>query len=262
MAKTVLPGRSEGDGFRRGQMWSGTAMVEQEVLLKCQSLLGYSFRNAELLSLALTHSSVAPTRVQSNERLEFLGDAILGVVVCQELYENDQEMLEGDMTKIKSAVVSRQTCAAMAWAIGVCDLLHLGKGLALRRAMPQSMAAAVFEAIVGAIYLDGGLEPARAFILKYVRPHIDEALENEHQRNYKSLLQQHAQRTWNSTPEYLVLDEKGPEHSKCFEVVVSINGRHFPSAWGMSKKLAEQEAARRALTELGLLKDSPEQTAP
>jgi ribonuclease-3 len=227
--------------------------VEQSALEKCQELIEYHFTNPALLELALTHSSVAPTRVLSNERLEFLGDAVLGLVVCHQLYIDCQKAMEGEMTKIKSAVVSRQTCATIADEIGLSDLMSMGKGMARPSGLPQSISAAVFESIIGAVYLDGGLEAARTFILRHMRQHIEEALGNEHQRNYKSLLQQYAQRHMGATPVYQLLDEKGPDHSKCFEIGVSVRGRVFPSGWGKNKKEAEQEAAHRALTELGVL---------
>jgi ribonuclease-3 len=217
---------------------------------QCEALIGYHFRDADLLAQALTHASVAPTRAESNERLEFLGDSVLALAVCQALYQR-----EGEMTKIKSAVVSRVTCAAIAEGLGLCQLVSLGKGMAKPGAMPLSVAAAVFEAVVGAIYLDGGLEPARDFVLRHIRPYIDEAMTTDHQKNYKSLLQQYAQREWTVTPDYRLLDEKGPDHSKCFEVAVWINGRQFPSAWGKNKKDAEQEAARRALVALKLIEE-------
>ncbi|HUS46805.1 MAG TPA: ribonuclease III [Phycisphaerae bacterium] len=227
--------------------------MEAGALQHCQALIGYNFSNPDLLQLALTHASVALTRTESNERLEFLGDAVLGLAVCHELYSSQKDLLEGDMTKIKSAVVSRQTCANIAEETGISELVETGKGMTDQAGLPMSVMAAVFEAIVGAIYLDGGLEPAMRFILRHARPHIDEALTDEHQRNYKSALQQHAQRLYNTMPQYLVLDEKGPDHNKAFEVAVVINGRSFSSAWGKSKKEAEQEAARKALMELGLL---------
>jgi ribonuclease-3 len=232
-------------------------LVESSAIDRCQEVIGYSFQSPELLALALTHASVATTRVESNERLEFLGDAVLGLVVCQELYQRFGDLLEGQMTKIKSSVVSRRTCAEIAERSEIAELLFLGKGMPASNGLPQSVTSAVFEAIVGAIYLDGGLEAAREFVLANIGPFIDEALATEHQWNYKSLLQQHSQRHWNVTPEYQLLDEKGPDHSKCFEVAVSIGERHFRSAWGMSKKEAEQEAARRALKELGLMGDKP-----
>lgn len=224
--------------------------MEQNAVELCQELIQYRFTNPELLSLALTHASVAPIRTQSNERLEFLGDSVLGLVVCSELYEKNADLLEGEMTRVKSAVVSRVTCAQIAEEIGICQTLSLGKGMAVPSGLPQSVAAAVFEAIIGAIYVDGGLAPARLFILRNVAPHIENALADEHQRNYKSLLQHMAQRHYSRTPEYQLLDEKGPDHSKCFEIAVCINGRQFPSAWGKSKKEAEQKAAMQAFEEL------------
>ena len=233
-------------------------LVDVSAIDRCQEVIGYTFQDPNLLALALTHSSVASTRLESNERMEFLGDAVLGLVVCQELYQRYEDLLEGQMTKIKSAVVSRRTCAAIVEETGIAELLFLGKGMPRPERLPQSVTSAVFEAIIGAILLDGGLEPAREFVLASVGRFIDEAFETEHQRNYKSLLRQHSQRRWGTTPDYRLLDEKGPDHSKCFEVAVSIGGRHFTSAWGMSKKEAEQEAARRALKELGL----PEAAVP
>jgi len=164
--------------------------VDQTAIERCQKALGYTFKDPSLLALALTHSSVANTRLESNERMEFLGDAVLGLVVCHELYERFTELLEGQMTKIKSAVVSRKTCSEIAESTGIADSLVLGKGMPTPGKLPQSVSAAVFESITGAIYLDGGLEPARKFILRTIAPFIDEAFENEHQRNFKSVLQQ------------------------------------------------------------------------
>jgi len=229
--------------------------VDEATFQTCQELVGYCFRDTRLLGLALTHASVAPTRSESNERLEFLGDAVLDLVVCHDLYARHEELLEGDMTKIKSAVVSRRTCAEIADELGLSRLLRLGKGMAGPNDLPQSVAAAVLEAIIGAMYLDGGLEPCRTFILAHVRPHIEKVLADTHEQNYKSLLQQHCQHRWSTTPEYRLLDEKGPDHCKAFEVAVVLNGRHFPSAWGNSKKSAEQQAARAALISLGQLDD-------
>lgn len=227
--------------------------MRHEILEQCQQIIGYRFEDLELLSQALTHASTANTRLESNERLEFLGDSVLGLTVCDELYRTCSDLHEGEMTKIKSSVVSRQTCAVVADELGISKLLFLGKGMPMRNGLPMSVSGAVFEAIIGAIYVDGGFEPARRFILEHVTPHIEEALANQHQKNYKSLLQQHIQRRLGVAPEYRLLDEKGPDHSKCFEVAAFANGRHFPSAWGKNKKQAEQEAARLALEDLGLL---------
>lgn len=233
--------------------------VEQAVLDNCQKIIGYTFADKSLLALALTHSSVAPTRTQSNERLEFLGDAVLGLIVCHNLHDHGDELLEGEMTRVKSVVVSRQICAEVAEELGISQLIFLGKGLASSGELPMSVSAAVFESIIGAIYLDGGLEPARKFILSNVGHYLKKILITQHEQNHKSVLQQHAQRRWNTKPEYQLLDVKGPDHSKCFEVAVAIDGVHFPSAWGMSKKEAEQEAARQALIKLNLLPNQSRQ---
>ena len=227
--------------------------MEDALLRTCQDRIGYQFKDIALLEQSLTHASVTDSRLDSNERLEFLGDAVLGVVIVHALYENYCDLLEGEMTKIKSSVVSRETCAYIAEEIGLSDFVLLGKGMGRPEGIPRSVLAATFESIIGAVYLDGGLQPARDFILENAMPYVDDALATEHQRNFKSMLQQHVQRHWNTTPDYRLLDEKGPDHSKCFEVGVAIDGRHFPSAWGMNKKQAEQEAARRALGELGLV---------
>jgi ribonuclease-3 len=187
---------------------------------------------------------------------------MLGLVVCDELYKTCEDLLEGEMTRIKSSVVSRHTCAIIAQETGLCQSLFTGKGMSSPAGMPQSVAAAVFEAIIGAIYLDGGIDQARRFVLKHIEPQVANALDDEHKRNYKSMLQQYAQRHWNTTPEYRFLDEKGPDHNKCFEIAVVIGGKHYPSAWGTTKKEAEQEAARRALSQLGVLRDDPNDPAP
>ena len=141
-------------------------------------------------------------------------------------------------------------------ACGITELLQLGKGIGPSTELPSSVGAAGFEAVIGAIYLDGGIEPARRFILEKMADAIAAAIASEHQRNYKSVLQQYAQRRWNATPQYDLLDEKGPEHAKCFEAAVCLNGRRFPSAWGNSKKEAEQRAAQEALLALGVLAES------
>ncbi len=235
-------------------------LVKSDALSITQSIIDYRFKDPARLELSLRHASATPTRLQSNERLEFLGDVILGLVVCERLFKNHPDLEEGEMTKIKSAVVSRNTCAKISKSLGLCDQLILGKGMPSPSKLPGSVSAAVFEAVIGAIYLDGGLQSARKFILKNVQFYIDEALANEHQYNFKSMLQQAIQRRLNSTPEYKVLDEKGPDHSKCFEICAVIQDKHYPSAWGGSKKTAEQEAARRALIELNLLDEGSDQS--
>ncbi len=215
--------------------------------------LGYRFANLEILTEALTHASIADHRLQSNERMEFLGDAVLGYVISEYLFNRFPTYDEGELTKIKSAVVSRKVCARISIELDLCKILNLGKGMSNRPELPSSVAAAVLESLIAAIFLDGGIEPAKAFILRIMRPHIDDMATCTHQENYKSLLQQHAQQRMASNPTYQLLDEKGPDHSKCFEVGVEIDGRQFVPAWANSKKEAEQMAAANALRELGVL---------
>lgn len=221
---------------------------------KAAEVLGYRFKDPALLKEALTHASVANDRLQSNERMEFLGDAILGFVVCEYLYANFPDLLEGDLTKIKSTVVSRRVCALISEDTDMAGMLDLGKGMAGRSGLPSSVAAAVLESLIAAIYLDGGMDQAREFILKHMVPFIDEAADSAHQHNFKSVLQQHAQKHLPTNPTYVLLDEKGPDHCKCFEVCVEVDGRRCASAWANSKKEAEQNAALNALLELGLAK--------
>src|SRR6185295_16225520 len=147
----------------------------EELATRCEAMLDYRFRNHELLKEALTHASIADDRRHSNERLEFLGDSVLGLVICHRLFELYPEYLEGDLTKLKSAVVSRNTCAAVANALGLTELIFVGKGMTGRSGTaqrPSSLAAGALESIIAAIYLDGGLEAARAFILRHLEEYI------------------------------------------------------------------------------------------
>ena len=220
------------------------------LLENCERRIGYFFRDKGLLRSALTHASGAEHRLASNERLEFLGDAILGAVVCEQLYRQYPEFLEGDLTKLKSIVVSRQTCARISEALGMQEFLILGKGMTTSPSVPSSLLADVFESLIAGIYLDGGDAAAREFISRYICPEIDLAAGGELGGNYKSLLQQLAQREYGTTPNYQLLDEKGPDHSKCFKISAQIGSNRFQAAWGRNKKEAEQRAARNALSEL------------
>lgn len=227
--------------------------MNEDALERCQAAVGYRFKDQSLLSFALTHASIAATRLESNERMEFLGDAVLGLVVCRYLYDNFPDYLEGELTKIKSAVVSRRTCSEISEELGLPQFLYLGNGISVRSKLPTSLSAAAYEALIAAVYLDAGLDRTAEFILEHMVPHINAAVASEHQNNYKSQLQQHAQKSSGETPIYEILDEKGPDHAKCFEIAVRIGSRRFKSAWGPSKKEAEQKAAMNALVELELV---------
>ncbi len=236
--------------------------MEQEGLQQIEQIIGYTFSDRELLAKAFTHSSAVDNRSSSNERLEFLGDSVLALVICRALFDRSPGYLEGELTKMKSMLVSRRTCARVARHLGLHKLLNVGKGMADSQSLGHSLAAGLFEAIVAALYLDGGLEAAAQFILSNFASLIEQADQEHVQGNFKSLLQQYSQQQFNTTPLYKLLDEKGPDHNKCFEAQVVINDRHYPSAWGTNKKQAEQQAALNALIELGVLTGGAEDFNP
>jgi len=229
--------------------------MDIELREAAEAALGYRFRDESLLAKALTHASVAELRVESNERLEFLGDAILGHIACEMIYRAYPDLLEGEMTKIKSSTVSRRTCARIAHSLGIDSMLSLGKGMRRNAVLPSSLAACVLEAVIAAIYLDGGWEATRGWLEPLIGPHIDRAERSGHQHNFKSVLQQHAQQLSGQTPCYRILDEQGPDHAKAFKIVAEIGGRRFEPSWGQSKKQAEQQAAFNALEELGVIEE-------
>jgi ribonuclease-3 len=234
--------------------------MDEQVRVAAESALGYAFKDPALLERALTHASNVDERLRSNERMEFLGDAVLGLIVCERVFSRFPDLLEGEMTKIKSMAVSRATCATIARELGLHQLLSLGKGMILGAGpggeLPQSLAAAALESVIAAMYLDGGYDACKAFVLPRLDPLIEQAATGGHQENFKSVLQQHAQQTLGGVPVYRVLDEQGPEHAKCFKVAVEIGGRQFSSTWANSKKKAEQQAALTALRELGVVEEA------
>jgi ribonuclease-3 len=161
---------------------------------------------------------------------------------------------------MKSMLVSRGTCARVARQLGLSKFLKIGKGMAGSQSLAHSLAAGVLEALIAAIYLDGGFEPAKNFILHNFDSLIQKADAEQVQGNFKSLLQQYSQQHFNATPVYELMDEKGPDHNKCFEIQAVIGERRFTSAWGTNKKEAEQKAALNALVELGVITDNCEDT--
>lgn len=232
--------------------------MDADTVQQVQQIVGYQFNDPRFLEEALLHSSAADDRLRSNERLEFLGDSVLSLVICKNLFSRFSHYLEGDLTKIKSRLVSRKTCAKAAIQLGLPAYMQVGKGMEQSRAMSGSVAAASLESVIAAIFLDGGMEEAEAFILRVFEPMIIEADAEQHQENFKSLLQQYCQREYNSTPLYELLDEKGPDHNKCFEIAAVIRHHRYPGAWGVTKKEAEQRAALNALQAMGLVDDGTE----
>jgi ribonuclease-3 len=221
-----------------------------------QARIGYRFRDRGLLEHALTHKSRAAEDasggVSDNESLEFLGDAVLGLVVADALFRRHPEYTEGQKSKIKAAVVSTQSLARHA------ERLNLGQHLILGRGEEKSggrqkhaLVADTFEALIAAIYLDGGVDEARSFIVRQFRPLVEEAKltgdEAAYTSDYKSALQERLQSADHGLPEYRLIRETGPPHRKRFEVEVWVNDAPLARGEGPSKKRAEQEAARLVL---------------
>ena len=227
-----------------------TSSRERAILEDCQEAIGYRFTRPELLRAALTHTSGANTRAASNERLEFLGDSVLGLVTCEQLFERFPDYQEGDLTKVKSVVVSRKTCARFSAEVGLGTFLFLGKGVHTYGVIPSNMLADVFESLVAGIFIDGGWEVAKAFILRFIRPEIERCARDAISSNAKSQLQTVTQREYGDTPRYFLLDEQGPDHNKCFKVAAQVGDERFPAAWGNTKKDAELRAAMNALAHI------------
>lgn len=221
-----------------------------QTLLDCEQRIGYRFVDKSLIFEALTHASSVDRRLNSYERMEFLGDSILGFVVCEFLYKNYIHWDEGELTKVKSIVVSRHACAQMGIQLGLAEFLSVGKGIGSLDKVPGSLLANAFEALIAAIYLDGGLEPVRHFLMPIVRQQVDSAMDGELVINYKSELQHYVQKRFGVPPVYLVLGTRGPDHQKQFQIAAKIIKRTFLPAWGRNKKEAEQRAAANALAEI------------
>jgi ribonuclease III len=215
--------------------------------------LGYKFKNPALLKTALTHSSYANEfSTESNERLEFLGDAVLGLVVARLLYDHHPRASEGKLSKQRSAIVSRVNFAKFTRELGIDKQLILGRGEEQTGGRDrESNLAGAFEAIIGAIYLDGGYRKVFKVISKLLKNSIDE---KDIFTDYKTKLQEIAQKKYKQIPRYKVVDEEGPPHKKCFHVEVKIMRRVLGEGMGSNKKEAEQSAAKEGLNKLGILK--------
>jgi len=217
----------------------------EDDLGQLQSLLAYRFKDASLLECALRHAS-APAAGPSNERLEFLGDAVVGLAVSADLFRTMPHAAEGEMTVIKSAVVSRRTLARAGRTLGLGEHMNTDRGLRSSR-YPVSVLAGAYEAVAGAIFVDGGLRAARRFVLRTLRPEIERAGAARHAAGYKSILQERTQAEGKGLPAYEVVRRHGPDHRREFEVLVRVEGRECGTGRGTTKKEAEQEAAREAL---------------
>ncbi|MGE3954221.1 MAG: ribonuclease III [Parachlamydiales bacterium] len=216
--------------------------------------LGYLFHDKQLLEMAFTHRSFINEHREltavHNERLEFLGDAVLGMIISAYLYELGPQMPEGELSLLRSRLVEAAACADYTAELGVGDHLLLGKGERIHATRGRdSMHANLFEAIVGAIYLDGGLEVTKHFLFTHFGPTFADRIANPAQ-NWKAELQDYTQRTHGTTPEYRLLAEEGPDHAKTFVVAVFVQGEKLGQGEGPSKKEAQQLAAKEAMEEL------------
>jgi ribonuclease III len=226
----------------------------EDAFTELERRVGYRFKDRGLLEQALTHRSRAAEDVSGaadNESLEFLGDAVLGFVVADRLFHQFPEYNEGQKSKIKAAVVSTQSLARHAELINLGDYLLLGRGEEKTGGrLKSALLADTYEALVAAIYLDGGLEPAASFLHRELKDAIDGGSERLYVQDYKSALQERVQALGRPLPEYRVSGESGPDHHKIFSVEVAVSGEVLGTATGRAKKEAEQDAARQALLKL------------
>jgi ribonuclease-3 len=220
-----------------------------------QKAAAFRFKNIELLNLSFMHRSMANESGSkvNNERLEFLGDSILGAVCATLLYQKYPEKSEGELAKIKSVVVSEGVLAAIARVLQIDTMLLLGKGEDLSGGRTKkAILADALEALIGALYLDSGYRAAYAFVSRCIAPEIDRVTDSGYHRDYKSLLQEICQRNFRVYPEYRMVKRSGPEHERIFWMEVIADNRVFGPGMGKNKKSAEQEAAKMAYTALTL----------
>lgn len=218
-----------------------------------QNNLGYHFKNPALLARALTHSSYANERhvdTGDNERLEFLGDSVLGFITAEYLFANHRDFPEGELTKLRAYAVCEKSLFSYAEEIGLGHHLKLGKGEERTggRTRPSVLSDA-FEAVIAAIYLDGGMDEAKKFVLRFVVPYVEA---KPTFKDYKTMLQEVVQKNQGETLEYVLVSETGPDHDKCFTVEVHLNSNVIGRGVGGSKKKAEQNAAKEALELMGI----------
>lgn len=218
-----------------------------------EKVIGYEFNDKSLLETALTHSSFANEKQgdkECNERLEFLGDSVLGVITADYFYHNLAHLPEGEMTKKRAACVCEKSLFGFAKEINLGKYLLLGRGEDNTGGRNRaSILADAFEAVIGAIYLDGGLESVRGFVLSFIKKAAEKQLSI---RDYKTELQEIIQKNPNEHLTYVLVGESGPDHDKRFEIEVMLNSNVVGCGIGKSKKLAEQQAAKQALELMGI----------
>ncbi len=222
--------------------------------MELEDKIGYQFKNKNLLLQALTHSSYAnegKKHGRNNERLEFLGDSVLSVIVAKHLFLKYKDIPEGELTKLRASLVCEKALDVFAQQLGLGEYLRLGKGEEMTggRNRPSILADA-FEAVIAALYLDGGYQAAQKFVLSFIPENLDVKSANQ-LADYKTTLQEIIQQNREEKIEYVLADEKGPDHAKVFTAEVLLNSNVIGVGEGSSKKQAEQNAAKEALKLMG-----------
>ena len=214
--------------------------------------IGYNFKNKILLKTALTHTSYAyEHKTKSNERLEYLGDSILEFVSSEYLFENYDNLSEGEMTKVRASAVCEDSLFEIAKEHNFSDFLYLGKSEKAMNTNKKAILADSVEAVIASIYLDSNINEAKKFILDNIKDKIEFASKNVGLKDYKTVLQEKLQKNGEVIIKYLIIKEEGPDHNKTFTAEVSCDGKVLASGTGRSKKSAEMEAARKAIEEIG-----------
>lgn len=223
--------------------------------------VGYTFKDKELLKLALTHSSAKKSELGSNERLEFLGDAVIELAISEYLCKNYPELPEGDLSIIRSLVVRTKSLAIIATKLDIEKYLITGNSLQYKQGLPSSVLANAVEAVAGAIFLDSDYRSAKSIVCKHFSEIIKEAVELPVKVDYKALLQQYCQQNKLELPVYTLVKQTGPEHQAVFEVAVEVSGKILGYGVGRTKKEAEQEAAKLSMAKIQSEEQKLEETS-
>lgn len=242
-----------------GQMNNQT---DEPNLSSLENILGYNFINTDILLRALTHSSFANEQkargisVLCNERLEFLGDSVLSMVVSEYIFINYPQMPEGELSRIRSGAVCERALSGYANSIKLGNFLYMGRGEELTNGRSRiSILADAFEAVLAALYLDGGIEKVKAFIIPYITAEIKRIFKSGHTEDFKTMLQQIVQQEQGEMLEYILIEEIGPAHNRIFRVEARLNSNIIGHGEGKTKREAEQNAAREAIDLFGGLKN-------
>ena len=223
--------------------------MKLETLETLEKNIGYKFKDIELLKNALTHTSYAYEHgVASNEKLEFLGDSILEFVSSDYMYKKYTNLKEGELTKVRATVVCEKSLYKIALAHDFSEFLYLGKSELMTGGRQRTaILADSVEAVIAAMFIDGGLEPAKKFIIENLKDEIEQATKHVGEKDYKTVLQEELQKNGEVKIEYKIIGEKGPDHDKTFKAEVCLNGKKLAEGIGKSKKSAEMQAAKIAL---------------